>query len=373
MHDSPLWTRLRNLIRGHRPQLRFCLRMTVAALMALTIVQGLALPLHGLWTVVTAVVVTQLSVGGSLRATIEYVIGTLGGAVYAGAMGALVPHTTVIAQDLVLALTIAPLALAAAINPNFRVAPFSAVLVVLLSGQLGESPLESALIRFSEVALGGAVAVFVSVMVFPERAHGLALEAAAQTLRKMAEVFPKLMSGFARNLDRAEIAALQDDLGQSVTAFQGIAAEERRERMMRLAREADPARLSRTLLRLRHDLVILGRAAAMPLPEALAQRLGPPLAKVTAGASEFLFSSATALAERSSSPPLEQVDASIDEYESEVALLRSEGLTRPLSTGEVERLFALGFALEQLRRNFADLAPCLQELARSGDGKSARG
>jgi uncharacterized membrane protein YccC len=370
MDDSPFWTRARDLIRSHSPELRFCLRMTVAALMALTIVQSLALPLHGLWTVLTAVVVTQLSVGGSLRATIEYVVGTLGGAVYAGAMGALIPHTTAIAQDFVLALTIAPLALAAAINPNFRVAPFSAVLVVLLSGQLGQSPVESALNRFLEVALGGAVAVFVSVLVFPERAHGLARGAAAQILRKMAEVLAKLLSGFTRNLDTAAIADLQGGLGRSVTACQAIATEAKRERMVPFAREPDPAALSRTLLRLRHDLVILGRAAAIPLPDAFAERLGPPLARVSAEASEFLLSSAAAVAQRRSPPPLEPADASISAYESEVALLRSEGLTRALSTGEVERLFALGFALEQLRQNFGDLARCLQELARSAEGKS---
>jgi hypothetical protein len=37
-------------------------------------------PLLGLWAILTAVVVTQMSIGGSLQATTEYVVGTLGGA-----------------------------------------------------------------------------------------------------------------------------------------------------------------------------------------------------------------------------------------------------------------------------------------------------
>jgi hypothetical protein len=45
-------------------------------------------------------------------------------------------------------------------------------------------------------------------------------------------------------------------------------------------------------------------------------------------------------------------------------LLRSEGVTRSLLNGEIERLFALGFALEQLHENFAELARCVQEFAR---------
>jgi uncharacterized membrane protein YccC len=50
------------------------------------------IPLHGLWAVLTAVVVMQMSVGGSLHATTEYVLGTIGGAIYAAAIGAYSPH-----------------------------------------------------------------------------------------------------------------------------------------------------------------------------------------------------------------------------------------------------------------------------------------
>ncbi len=76
----------------------------------------------------------------------------------------------------------------------------------------------------------------VSVLVFPERAHGLGLEAAARTLDRMAHLLPKLLAGFIRNLDMAEIRRLQDDLGGSVTAFQALAAEAKRERFVPLTR-----------------------------------------------------------------------------------------------------------------------------------------
>ncbi|HME84606.1 MAG TPA: FUSC family protein [Roseiarcus sp.] len=365
MNLSRSW--VRDLIRAYRAQLRFCLRTTVARLLALMVARSFNFPLHGLWAVLTAVVLTQVSVGGSLRATIEYVVGTLSGAVYAAAIGVLVPHTTAISQAVVLALAVAPLALASSIHPSFRVAPFSAVLVLLIGGELGESPIDSAVVRVLEVALGGAVAMAVSVLVFPERAHRLGLEAAAQNLRKMADILPKLLAGIERNFDAADIARMQNDLGRSVTAFQALAAEAKRERIVSLTRDPDAAPLSRTLLRLRHDLVILGRAAAMPLPKAFAQRLGPLIDRVSATANEFLRESATALVERRGPPPPAPADAALTAFDSEVAALRSEGLTRALSTDEVERLFALGFALDQLFRDLADLAQRVQEYAQ-GDG-----
>ena len=97
--------------------------------------------------VLTAVVVTQVSVGGSLSATLDYVVGTLAGAVYAAAVGLLVPHVTALEQAVALTLAVAPLALAAALRPSFRVAPFSAVLVLLIGGVLGENPVMSAVVR----------------------------------------------------------------------------------------------------------------------------------------------------------------------------------------------------------------------------------
>jgi uncharacterized membrane protein YccC len=360
MDKLTLWKRLRETVGAYRSQLRFSLRMTAAGLFALVVAQSLALPLHGLWVVLTAVVVTQMSVGGSLRATIEYTIGTLGGAIYAAAIGVLVPHAGAIAQGGVLALTIAPLAFVAAINPNFRVAPFSAVLVLLLSGQLGEGPIESAFTRFLEVALGGAIAIVVSLLVFSQRAHGLGGEAAAQILERMAKGFPELLTGFTQRLDANKVRQLQDDLGRSVIAFQEIAAEAKRERLVALGSEPDPAPLSRTLLRLRHDFVLIGRAVT-PFPSDIAQRLDPLLNRVGQDVSEFLGGGATALVRRRACPSLQPAEASLKAYGLAINSLRNEGLTRALSDSEVERLFALSFALEQFHHNLIDLARCVRE------------
>ena len=90
---SNAWKRLRIQFRELRPQLRLCLRVTVATLVSFVIGNSLNIPFGGQWAVLTAVVVTQMSVGGSLKATIEYFTGTLGGAVYAGVIAVLIPPT----------------------------------------------------------------------------------------------------------------------------------------------------------------------------------------------------------------------------------------------------------------------------------------
>jgi hypothetical protein len=59
-------------------------------------------------------------------------MGTIAGAIYAAGMGVLVPHTTTIALAGVLALTIVPLAYAAAAKPSFHVAHFTGAIVLLI-------------------------------------------------------------------------------------------------------------------------------------------------------------------------------------------------------------------------------------------------
>ena len=353
----------RDKVRAYGPPLRFCLRVTVAGLAAFAIARSLNLPLRGLWAVLTAIVVSQVSVGGSLRATIEYNIGTIGGAVYAAAVELLVPHSTPVSQAVALALSVAPMAAAAAISPSFRVAPFSAVLVLLIGSELGETPIVSALTRVLEVAIGGMVAVIVSLLVFPERAQGLGLDAASRILRQMAELLPKLLARISGDGDAATIGLAQNALGVAVAQFQGLVEEAKRERFVTFARHPDSAPLSRTLLRIRHDFVIVSRATVRPFPDAVSVRLGPSVARFSEQATAYLRDCAAALAARRAAPPIAPTQAALSAFDAEMAAIRDEGLERVLATADVERLFALAFGLEQFCRDLADLAERIQEHA----------
>jgi Fusaric acid resistance protein-like len=366
---QPIWRHIGALMRIYKPRWRFCVRMTTAGLTAYAVSRYLQIPLQGLWVIITAIVVTQMSAGGSVRATLEYIVGTVGGAVYAAIIGALIPHGTFLSEAGVLVLCIAPLALIAAFNPNFRVAPFSAVLVIMVAGQFGEGPVQASITRSSEVALGGVIAVIVSLVVFPERAHYMRLKAAVRLLRQLADALPTLLVAFTQGLDGSENSRLQNDIGAAVAGFAQITADAEHELLLTLAAQPDPGPLSRTMLRLRHDLVIIGRAGIKPLPEVLRGRLGPPLTRVGAAAHDFLEASAAALDARSGPPPLDGFETALAAYIGEVEAVRSEGLTLPLTSNEVEPVFALGFALDQLRQNFIDLRRCVQDYARGARRK----
>jgi uncharacterized membrane protein YccC len=362
-HIAIAWSSLRRKAMARKAETRLSIRVTVAAVSGFALSNLLNIPLP-LWTVLTAVVLTQMSFGKSLKATLDYLAGTLFGAIYAGAIAALVPHASETAVAGVLAVVVAPLALLAAINSSFAAATFTGVLVVLVPGLAHVSPIQSAVYRIIEVAAGGVTALVVSLLVLPTRAHSIVIDAAAAMLDLAAAALPQLFAGFLQPRDAAANQRIHESMGAAYARLDAAALEAKREQLGFLAdgQESGPLRLA--LLRLRHDLVMIGRAASLPLPEAIQQRLGPALAGIAETASSHLRHCAKALVSRREPPPLGEAEAALEEFTQALAAVRRQGLTRDLPVGEVESLFALGFALEQLRQNLQNIDACAREAAR---------
>jgi uncharacterized membrane protein YccC len=356
------WKSLQAPIREHKTQLGFSLRVTIAALLSFALSYWMRIPLP-LWTVLTAVILTQASFGRSVKATTDYLVSTLCGAVYAGAVAVLLPHGNQVALAGVLAIAVAPLALLAAVHPSFGAATFTGVLVLLVPGIAHVGPIESAVYRVLEVAVGGVTALIVSLLVVPVRAHALAIEAAGQMLDLMARALPDLFAGLLQERDPAAIRSTQDGIGHALARLDLISAETKHERVGFLGAEFDPGPLLRTLLRLRHDLVMIGRAAARPLPEPFRAQCRPLLTQVGEAVSHYLCRSAAALVARGGPPPLDVAEAAAHAYADAFAKARREGLTRDLPVEAVERIFTLSFALDQLREHLRDLERCVREAA----------
>jgi uncharacterized membrane protein YccC len=71
-------------------ELRLSLRMTAAGLAAYGLAEAFGLA-QGYWAVLTAVIVVQASLGGSVQAVIDRLVGTLGGAAFGAAIACSCP------------------------------------------------------------------------------------------------------------------------------------------------------------------------------------------------------------------------------------------------------------------------------------------
>jgi uncharacterized membrane protein YccC len=345
-------------LKSRKVELGLGVRVTVAALGALVIALafGLKLPL---WAVLTSIIVTQMSVGRSLKATRDYLVGTLGGAIYGGAIAVLIPHSGEVTLLVVLVLAVAPLAFVAAINPSLNVATVTAIIVLLLPAMNHGNPLDSAIDRVLEVAVGALTGLAVSFLVLPARAHSQIRTSAAHVLELMASALNELLSGLTRSLDNDALHSLQAGIGAALTGLNAVGAEAERERAARLSTGPDTGPLLRTILRLRHDLVMVGRASVVPLPVDLQRRLAVPLAGINNTMVEYLRMMAAALRTGRGTPAIRPVQVALETYAAEVAAVRSDGLTRGVPGDVAERFFALGFSLEQMRQNLKDLERCV--------------
>jgi len=199
----------------------------------------------------------------------------------------------------------------------------------------------------------------VSLLVIPVRADRLAREAASRVLDEMAKVLPEILENFFRN---AGTTMLQDRIGGSIATLQEVTEEIKGERPVTFTSAPDPGPLSRTLLRLRHDLVILGRASAESLPVDLTEDLKPSLDRAGLAVSEYFRACALALTSGLAPPPIDPLQAQLNASISQLAALRQR-VPAHLSVRQLEHLFALCFALEQLGQNMVDLQRCVREWA----------
>ncbi|MGY4305069.1 putative membrane protein YccC [Bradyrhizobium sp. USDA 4369] len=358
-------------VRARKAPMSLAVRGTVAATLAFAIATAFQLKLP-LWAVLTSLIVTQGSVGRSLKATRDYMFGTIGGAIYGGAITVFIPHSGELQLLGMLILAVTPLAFIAAINPSLNAATVTAVIVLLVPTMGHLDPLGSAIDRVFEVAVGALTGLTVSFIVLPSRAHVQMRSAAGRLLELIAAALAELLAGLSRGRDNDALHRIQDGIGAALTELNATGAEAERERAARLSSGADTGPLLRTILRLRHDVVMIGRASVVPLPSELQARLSGPVTRVSDAIASYLRGCASAIRNGSGPPAIWPVHVALKAYAEAVAAVRSDGLTRGLPGDAAERFFALGFSLDQMRQNLIDLERVVAEWAGASTGKPHR-
>ncbi len=354
--------------RQHTAELRHALRVVTAVIATFLVVRLLGLP-QVWWAVITALLVVQTSVGGSLKAALDRLWGTVAGALYGAIVAIIIPHVTDVGLGIAIAVAILPLAYLAAVNPMFRVAPVTALIVMLPIYGYAGNPLASAFDRVIEITIGNIVALAVAFVILPTRAHSQLREAAAKVASLNADLMDRLIDGLTNDLGRQGVPPLHARIRAALKLAETAADEAARERKMKVSDERDPEPVVRTLYRVRHDLVMVGRAAVKPLPEAIIADFTPLLGSLRSDARTMLRGIAGGLVDRTAAPVIDDYQASVRALAQAVEGFAEDRKRLPLE--DLARLFTLRFALEQLGEDMRDLASRTSEMAKAYSGPSA--
>ena len=344
----------RALFRSRRRlEIRHGLRISAAGVASYAVAELLNLP-QAYWAVFTAVLVVQGSVGGSWKASVDRLLGTLLGAAYGAAVTSVIPHDSPVMTGLALALSLLPLSLLAAVYPAFRVAPVTAIILLLGSVGAAEGPVRAAMLRTLEVALGGICGMTISLYVFPARAHMLLGKAADTVLRQLSALFADLAGAISRAATPDRISSRHDAIHSALKSLEEIAAEAARERRSHLSEDVDPGPIARTLRRVYHDLILIGRVTSEPVIAMPSPDLQASLRKFTDSGQELLRALGMAFAQRLTPGTDQRFDAALRDLLAELQ-----------QTENRESVVALRFALLQLQQNMADLYQRALEFART--------
>ncbi len=349
--------RWRSLLLG---EWRLAARITVACLGAYGVAEVAGLP-QSFWAVLTALLVTQSSVGGSIKAMSDRFVGTLLGGVWGVVVSLLIPHSSSTGMALALLLAVGPLSFVAALGPAYRVTPVTAIILLLGTSGTGVSAWMSAIDRVLEIGLGCVVAMAVSLVILPGRAHRLLATAARDYLEPIATQLGLLVAGLSGDPDARTIQLLHQRIRTLLAKVEAVAVEAARERRSHLTGAADPEPLVRTLRRLRHDLALVARSTSGRLPPSVAPRISLPITAVAEAMAAFMRAAGAAFIAGQPVPTSQPIRSALAVYETEMAAMRVDGTLRALSDEAVGRLFALAFVLEELAGDLKDLGERIDE------------
>ena len=353
--------RLRNalplLYRFNPTGLRFALRVVIAALAAYGLARVLNLP-FGYWAVITAVIVMQGNIGGSLKAARERFIGTALGAVL-GFLVTLIPLGPDY-QWVKLALALGASAYVVSLDARFRVAPITAI-ITLIVPQTGVSALAAAIDRVIEILLGGAIGVIVALTVLPERANRTLVKRIATVLRQLSQMLAIDMKGLHEPRDDAALSDLIETSRDQIKASATLAEESSGEQAARLTRGPSADALVRTTRRVRVNLIMIARATREPWPPEADAQLGKMFDSLGQTIAGHLSAQADALEAGRRVEREDGWEAAFETFEDHMAAFRVNKANDALPTELMSRIFSLAFAVRQVKADLADLDDRIDE------------
>jgi uncharacterized membrane protein YccC len=317
--------------------LRHAARTAVAAVATLLIVNALNLP-QGYWAVVTAVIVMQANLGGSIRAAWTRMAGTAIGAIL-GAVAAQLGGHTWWAMGLAVFATLALCTGIPRLRDSSRVAGITAV-IVILAGHPGEPAFILGFDRFLEISVGIVTALAVSALVLPSRASKALSHGLAKIFEDVASFFAVMIEGrLHEDYPERHLFSLKDRILRTLGRCRELRLEADVE-----GRDSGEAAKRAMLLtrgeRLFEHVLSMDHVASEAKGQGLHRHLPGELTEVEKTCAQVLTSLGAHLRGAAPLPDLGPLEAAVAKAREKLALMRQERAPAAYDLSEVMHFFS---------------------------------
>jgi uncharacterized membrane protein YccC len=329
---------------------RQALQMVVAVTIAFvaSVALGLREPS---WAVLSALLVVQGSVGGTVTGAFNRVVGAAIGL----ALGLLIILVLGVEEWRQLVSLVIAVGVMAVIAGHWQRLRYGLVTVAILVVAPGQELFEDSLLIAGEVAIGAVSGALAGAVVLPVAAHRSALRHLGRAVQACGRLLKASMQELAADGEE-DVSALQEEIKNELDEAREMMSQSRRTRPSRHL--PSQFEMLRHVDRLWYTLALVNRLRGRRLPDAAMQRVREPLEKATEAAADYLeeLGSTIAAAERPAPAP-ERLE-SVSQLVAAVDDLRDRDLVPSASEDEAEALFTLSFVWQQINSNTGDLAAC---------------
>lgn len=352
--------KFRKIFYRHLP-LRFAIQAAAAALGAygLTYFAGVG---NVTWGVFSALFVVHVSVGGTVEAGVGRLVGAF--------IGLLLGLTCLFtigsgAWQTPLSLTVAVgiMSFIAGCRPGLSYGLVTAAILILAPGF---EVVEDALRKGAAIAIGTLAGSAASAFILPLPARRGAAEHLARALRKYGELLEAVQDTFTRDT-HADLVPLHNDIADELAQARSMAGQSLLSWLSGKSddREGSPLSLVGKVERIWYTLAILDRLSGRGFP-AQADPLLEPSEEATHAYRDYFGKLADSFDDSGKRPSMDGLRQARDRLLGALDLLRRENRTSDLPRDDVERIFVLGFAWQQLASSVESLAATMED----GDGRS---
>jgi uncharacterized membrane protein YccC len=311
------------------------IKTAVAGVVSLYVTNLFRLP-EGYWAAITALIVMQSNVGATLNASRTRLAGTAVGAVVGGLFVALFGMNTLgFALAVAIAFFVCDLLHLA---ESQRLATVTVAIIMLIAHT--SSAWIIALHRFTEVAIGILIALFVSLTLWPNHARRGVRQGLAETLLKLGALFRAVMQSY-RCHDAASVETNKSDVAAALRKNSDLLQNALQESFGPMKERESLALLAIQVERIFHSIEALEFAIHDSAADTYFRNFETALEQLEDGISTALIALSKSIAAGKLYPEWPDLNALIASLDAQAAQARQAGATMNYPLDEILRFYSL--------------------------------